>query len=199
MHDGLVKDRLLGNALTLFAEDGFDAVSVDKVRTAAGARTEVSFICSTPRPILPPNCLLLASKTTRNALPPACPIRETRRRVWAPSCVRICAGCTEIAPRRDSCRARSAWFAQAARRLKTHNAAFVGAIDRWRSPLLARGQLRPMPIEVFMSMHIGPANLLCRMRLTGLKPSSISPLRFEQELVEAARRALVTSRKGASQ
>jgi hypothetical protein len=95
--------------------------------------------------------------------------------------------------------ARSAWFAQAAGRLKTHNAAFVGAIDRWRSPLLARGQLRPMPIEVFMAMLIGPANLLCRMWLTGLKPSSISPLRFEQELVEAARRALVTSWKGASQ
>jgi hypothetical protein len=36
MHDGLVKDRLLDNALTRFADEGFDAVSVDKVRTAAG-------------------------------------------------------------------------------------------------------------------------------------------------------------------
>ena len=87
--------------------------------------------------------------------------------------------------------ARAAWFAKAAPHLKTYNTAFGAAVERWRAPLVARGLLRDLPVDIFLATLIGPANLICRGWVTGRKLSATSPAHSEQDLIALAQQALV--------
>jgi len=42
-----------------------------------------------------------------------------------------------------------------------------GAVERWRAPLLERGELLPMTATLFFSQIIGPAQIFCRAWLSG--------------------------------
>ncbi len=81
--------------------------------------------------------------------------------------------------------------AKAAPHLQTHNAAFGTAVERWRAPLVARGRLRDVPVDIFLATLIGPANLICRGWVTGRKLSATSPAHSEPDLIALAQQALV--------
>jgi hypothetical protein len=49
----------------------------------------------------------------------------------------------------------------------SENSHLANGIERWRAPLLARGQLLPMTASLFLSQIIGPAQIFCRAFLSG--------------------------------
>jgi hypothetical protein len=45
--------------------------------------------------------------------------------------------------------------------------ALAEAVERWRTPLVERGELLPMTSSLFFSQIIGPAQIFCRAWLSG--------------------------------
>jgi AcrR family transcriptional regulator len=194
MADGSVKDRLLGTALTLFIAEGYDAVSVEKLRLAAGVSNGSFFHLFANKAELAAELLVACVADYQASV-----IARLRRAQTAAEGIEAIVGghLRWVQQHRQQAafmldEARSAWFAQAAERLKQHNARYLEAMERWRAPLLRSGALRPVPVEVFSASLIGPANLLCRLWLTGVKPGAASPLRHQKVLVELAQRALIS-------
>jgi AcrR family transcriptional regulator len=199
MDDGSVKDRLVGSALTLFVEEGYDAVSVEKVREAARVSNGSFFHLFGSKTDLAAEVLVACVVDYQASI-----IASLARAQSAADGVEaiISTHLRWVQKNRAKARfmldeARSAWFARAAAQLKDQNRQHLKAIERWRMPLLERGELRPLPIEVFSATLIGPANLLCRMWLTDLKPSAVPPIRHEKALVELALHALIPGWTGA--
>jgi AcrR family transcriptional regulator len=50
---------------------------------------------------------------------------------------------------------------------RIQNSRLAEGIERWRAPLIARGELMPMPSTLFFSQIIGPAQIFCRAWLSG--------------------------------
>lgn len=71
---------------------------------------------------------------------------------------------------------------------KTTNDLFRSEIAAWSAPLVQRGELRRMDVGIFVSQIIGPAQLFCRAWLSGR--SDIDPRKFKAELIGCAERAL---------
>lgn len=188
-----VRARLLQAATQLFADEGYDAVGVERLRSRAGVSNGSFFH------------LFAAKEDLAAELLVSCVIDYQAAIVAALSrCDDATTGVAAIVrthihwvmENQSKARfmlddARAAWFAKAADRLKTHNATFGAAIERWRAPLVARGHLRDVSTEVFLATVIGPANLICRTWITGRKLSAASPARSEDELVALAQHALV--------
>ncbi len=198
MADLTVRDRLLGSALALFVAEGYDGVSIEKVRKAARVSNGSFFHLFRTKADLAAEVLIAcvaeyqASVTAALGAAPSAPDGIAAA---------IGAHLQWVQKNRSKARfmlddARSAWFPLAADRLRACNRQFMAAVEQWREPLLARGELQPVPIEVFSATLLGPANLLCRMWLAGLKPSAIRPMRYQEALVELSVRALVPARKG---
>jgi AcrR family transcriptional regulator len=190
-----VRERLLEAATELFADEGYDAVGVEKLRARAGVSNGSFFH------------LFAAKEDLAAELLVNCVIE------YQAAIVRALAQCDDagngvaaivrthirwVMDNQSKARfmlddARAAWFAKAAERLRTHNATFAAAVEGWRAPLLARGSLRDVSIEVFLATLIGPANLICRSWITGRKLSAAAPTRHENELVALAQQALVAT------
>jgi AcrR family transcriptional regulator len=190
-----VRDRLLDAATEMFADEGYDAVGVERLRARAGVSNGSFFH------------LFAAKEDLAAELLVACVID------YQAAIVRALARCDDasdgvaavvrthirwVVNNRAKARfmlddARAAWFAKAADRLRAHNTDFAAAIERWRAPLVAQGKLRDVAIEVFIATLIGPANLICRTWIAGRRASAASPARNEDELVALARQALVNA------
>jgi AcrR family transcriptional regulator len=190
-----VRERLLLAASELFADEGYDAVGVEKLRAHAGVSNGSFFHLFAAKEDLAAellvNCvvnyqaaIITALGRCDNASTGVAAIVRTHIR-WVMD--------NQSKARFMLDDARAAWFAKAAERLRTHNAAFGAAIDRWRAPLLANGSLRDVSIDVFLATLIGPANLICRSWITGRKLPAAAPTRHENELVALAQQALVTT------
>jgi AcrR family transcriptional regulator len=193
MADVPVKDRLLQAALKLFIAEGYEAVSVEKLRQAAGVSNGSFFHLFASKAELAAELLVACVADYQASV-----VARLRRAQTAAEGIEaiVSAHLRWVQGHREQAafmldEARSGWFALAAGRLKQHNARYLEAMERWRAPLLQSGALRPLPVEVFSATLIGPANLLCRLWLTGVKPSAVSPLRHEKTLVELAQRALI--------
>jgi AcrR family transcriptional regulator len=190
-----VRERLLQAATDLFADEGYDAVGVEKLRARAGVSNGSFFH------------LFAAKDDLAAELLVNCVIDYQAAMITALSrCDDATTGVAAIVrthihwvmDNQSKARfmlddARAAWFAKAAGRLKTHNTAFAAAVERWRKPLVARGLLRDVSVEVFLATLIGPANLICRGWVTGRKLSATSPVHNEGELIALAQHALVVA------
>jgi AcrR family transcriptional regulator len=62
---------------------------------------------------------------------------------------------------------RSEWVEAIRDEQREVNARFSAAIERWRAPLVARGELSAMSPILFLSQIIGPAQIFCRAFLSG--------------------------------
>lgn len=193
MDTASVRDRLLQAATELFAEDGYDAVGVEKLRSRAGVSNGSFFHLFAAKEDLAAELLVECVAGYQAAI-----VRALTR------CDDAAAGVAAIVRthirwvlnNRSKARfmlddARTAWFARAAGRLRTRNVAFAEAIDSWRAPFVAQGVLRDVSLEVFLATLIGPANLICRTWIAGRKLSAASPARSQDELVALALQALV--------
>jgi AcrR family transcriptional regulator len=190
-----VRERLLLAASELFADEGYDAVGVEKLRARAGVSNGSFFHLFAAKEDLAAellvNCVVNYQAAIITALA-RCDDASTGVAAIVRTHIRW------VMDNQSKARfmlddARAAWFAKASERLRNHNAAFAAAIDRWRAPLLANGSLRDVSIDVFLATLIGPANLICRSWITGRKLSAAAPTRHENELVALAQQALVTA------
>jgi AcrR family transcriptional regulator len=190
-----VRERLLEAATELFADEGYDAVGVERLRARAGVSNGSFFHLFAAKEDLAAellvNCVIDYQAAIIGALG-RCDDATTGVAAIVRTHIRW------VMDNQSKARfmlddARAAWFAKAAERLRTHNAAFAAAIERWRMPLLARGSLRDVSIEVFLATLIGPANLICRSWITGRKLSAAAPTRHEAELIALAQQALVVT------
>ena len=84
---------------------------------------------------------------------------------------------------------RSEWTEAVRDAQRTQNSRLAEGIERWRAPLIARGELLPMPSTVFFSQIIGPAQIFCRAWLSGRDRSD--PRHQADLLIACAIRALV--------
>lgn len=195
MEAASVRDRLLEAATDLFADEGYDAVGVEKLRARAGVSNGSFFHLFAAKEDLAAELLIACVIDYQAAI-----VRALVR------CGDASSGATAIVRghirwvinNRSKARfmlddARAAWFAKASDRLRSHNATFADAVDRWRAPLVAQGLLHDVSVEVILATLIGPANLICRTWIAGRKLSASSPARHEDELIALALRALVTA------
>lgn len=187
------RDRLLEAATDLFAEEGYDAVGVEKLRARAGVSNGSFFHLFAAKDELAAELLVACVTDYQAAI-----IRALARCDDAADGIAaiIRTHMRWVVNNRARARfmlddARAAWFAKAADRLRSHNAVFAQTVERWRAPLVARGFLRDISVEIFLATVIGPANLICRAWITGRKLSAASPTRSEDELVALALHALV--------
>jgi AcrR family transcriptional regulator len=84
---------------------------------------------------------------------------------------------------------RSEWTEQVRAAQRVVNSRLADAIESWRAPLIARGELLPMTPAVFFSQIIGPAQIFCRAWLSGRDRSD--PRLQADILIACAIRALV--------
>lgn len=71
---------------------------------------------------------------------------------------------------------------------RARNRRLAEGIERWRAPLVARGELLPMMPVLFYSQIIGPAQIFCRAWLSGRDDSD--PRNQADTLIACAVRAL---------
>src|SRR5437879_6276895 len=83
---------------------------------------------------------------------------------------------------------RSEWTEAVRDAQRAQNARLAEGIERWRAPLVARGELLPMTPVMFVSQLIGPAQIFCRAFLSGRDRAD--PRSEADALVACAVRAL---------
>jgi AcrR family transcriptional regulator len=84
---------------------------------------------------------------------------------------------------------RSEWTQAVRDTQRMQNSRLAEGIERWRAPLVARGELLPMTSMLFFSQIIGPAQIFCRAWLSGRDPAD--PGAQVDVLIACAIRALV--------
>jgi AcrR family transcriptional regulator len=84
---------------------------------------------------------------------------------------------------------RSEWTEAVRDAQRSQNARLAAGIERWRAPLIARGELLPMTPVLFFSQIIGPSQIFCRALLSGRDRSD--PRQQADILIACATRALV--------
>ena len=84
---------------------------------------------------------------------------------------------------------RSEWAEAVRDDQRAENARFSDGIERWRAPLVARGELLAMTPILFLSQIIGPAQIFCRAFLSGRDRAD--PRQQADILIACAVRALV--------
>lgn len=72
---------------------------------------------------------------------------------------------------------------------RAQNARLADGLERWRAPLMVRGELLPMRPVMFISQLIGPAQVFCRAYLSGRDRAD--PRDEADMLIACAIRALV--------
>lgn len=86
---------------------------------------------------------------------------------------------------------RAEWSEEVRNAQRSENSRLAEGVERWRSPLIARGELFPMSAALFLSQIIGPAQVFCRAWLSGRDRSD--PRLQAETLIACAIRALATS------
>ena len=75
---------------------------------------------------------------------------------------------------------------------RAQNASLADGIERWRAPLVARGELLAMTPALFLSQIIGPAQIFCRAWLSGRDQTD--PRVHADTFIACALRALVATK-----
>ena len=84
---------------------------------------------------------------------------------------------------------RSEWTEEIRGAQRTQNSRLAEAVQRWRAPLVERGELLPMSSSLFFSQIIGPAQIFCRAWLSGRDRAD--PREQADVLIACAIRAVV--------
>ena len=84
---------------------------------------------------------------------------------------------------------RAEWSEEVRGAQRAENSRLTDAIEHWRAPLLARGELLPMSAVLFFSQIIGPAQIFCRAYLSGR--DGRDPREQVETLIACAIRAVV--------
>jgi hypothetical protein len=84
---------------------------------------------------------------------------------------------------------RAEWLTGFRKEQRAENEGFRNGIASWFDPLVASGAVREMPISIFISQIIGPAQIFCRAWLSGRE--RIDPRRYAPILSQCAIRSVL--------
>ncbi|MBI5262794.1 MAG: TetR/AcrR family transcriptional regulator [Bradyrhizobium sp.] len=185
-----VREDLLAAGLAVFDRDGFDGATVAAIRARARASNGSFFHFFASKKELGGALLLKVLQHYHTevlaALDPASGAREGIDRL-------IRAHLDFVVSNRREARylfeiSRSEWGEVVRDAQRAQNARLLDGIERWRAPLVRRGELLPLPSVMFVSQLIGPAQIFCRAFLSGRDRAD--PRSQAETLVACAIRAL---------
>ena len=163
------REDLLAAGLAVFDRDGFEGATVAAIRTRARASNGSFFHFFGSKKELAGTLFLEILARYHAAVTAAidqpCGARRGVARLihahleWVVSARREARYLFEIS--------RSEWTEEIRGAQRAQNSRLAEAVERWRAPLVARGELLPMTSPVFFSQIIGPAQIFCRAWLSG--------------------------------
>lgn len=185
------RDDLLAAGLTVFERDGFEGATVAAIRNLARASNGSFFHFFGSKRELAGTLLLEILQRYHASMVAALDLdlsaREGIARLihahleWVVSNRREARFLFEIS--------RAEWSEEVRDAQRSENSRLAEGVERWRAPLIARGELFPMSAALFFSQIIGPAQVFCRAWLSGRDRSD--PRAQADTLVACAIRALV--------
>jgi AcrR family transcriptional regulator len=187
------REDLLAAGLAVFDRDGFEGATVAAIRTRARASNGSFFHFFGSKKELAGTLFLEILGRYHAAVlagvTEPCGAQEGVRRLirahldWVVNNRREARYLFEIS--------RSEWTDEVRGAQRERNSRLGEAIERWRAPLLARGELLPMTATLFFSQIIGPAQIFCRAWLSGRDRAD--PRDQIDTLIACAIRAVVAS------
>ncbi|MFZ2160016.1 MAG: TetR/AcrR family transcriptional regulator [Bradyrhizobium sp.] len=186
-----VREDLLAAGLAVFDRDGFEGATVAAIRTRARASNGSFFHFFGSKKELAGTLFLEVLQHYHAAVLAAidarCSAQEGIGRL-------IRAHLDWVANNRREARylfeiSRSEWTEEVKDAQRTQNSRLAEGVERWRAPLIARGELLPMTSTLFFSQIVGPAQIFCRAWLSGRDRSD--PRLQADILIACAIRALV--------
>jgi len=186
-----VREDLLAAGLAVFERDGFDGATVAAIRKRAHASNGSFFHFFASKRELA-GTLFLETLASYHAAILAQVVSGLTAREGIERLIR--AHLDWVVERRREARylfeiSRGDWTEELRDKQRALNARFAEGIARWRAPLVASGELLPLPTAVFASQVIGPAQIFCRAYLSGREHGD--PRLHADQLIACAIRALV--------
>ena len=187
-----VRENLLVAGLAVFERDGFDGATVAAIRARARASNGSFFHFFASKKELAATLFMETLARYHGAIlaavVPGLSAREGIEKL-------IRAHLDWVVERRREARylfeiSRGDWTEALRDQQRALNARFAEGIERWRAPLVASGELLPLPTAVFASQVIGPAQIFCRAFLSGRERGD--PRLHADHLIACAIRALVS-------
>jgi len=185
------REDLLAAGLAVFDRDGFEGATVAAIRTRARASNGSFFHFFGSKKELAGTLFLEILARYHSAVIAAvdesCTAREGVARLirahleWVVNSRREARYLFEIS--------RSEWTEEIRGAQRTQNSRLAEAVQRWRAPLVERGELLPMSSSLFFSQIIGPAQIFCRAWLSGRDRAD--PREQADVLIACAIRAVV--------
>jgi AcrR family transcriptional regulator len=187
------REDLLAAGLAVFDRDGFEGATVAAIRTRARASNGSFFHFFGSKKELAGTLFLEILGRYHAAVlagvTEPCGAQEGVRRLirahldWVVNNRREARYLFEIS--------RSEWTDEVRGAQRELNSRLGEAVEQWRAPLLARGELLPMTATLFFSQIIGPAQIFCRAWLSGRDRAD--PRDQIDTLIACAIRAVVAS------
>ena len=185
------REDLLAAGLAVFDRDGFEGATVAAIRTRARASNGSFFHFFGSKKELAGTLFLEILARYHSAVIAAvdesCTAREGVARLirahleWVVNSRREARYLFEIS--------RGEWTEEIRGAQRTQNSRLAEAVQRWRAPLVERGELLPMSSSLFFSQIIGPAQIFCRAWLSGRDRAD--PREQADVLIACAIRAVV--------
>ena len=185
------RDDLLAAGLAVFDRDGFEGATVAAIRTRARASNGSFFHFFGSKKELAGTLFLEIlgryHAAVLAAVDETCGARQGVARLirahldWVVNNRREARYLFEIS--------RSEWTDEIRGAQRVQNSRLAEAIEQWRAPLIARGELLPMTAILFFSQIIGPAQIFCRAWLSGRHRDD--PREHADTLIACATRAVV--------
>jgi len=185
------REDLLAAGLAVFDRDGFDGATVAAIRARARASNGSFFHFFASKKELAGTLFLEVLQRYHAAIVAAI---DTSTSAEEGIGRLIRAHLDWVASNRREARylfeiSRSEWTDAVREAQRDRNSRLAEAIERWRMPLVARGELLPMTPALFLSQIIGPAQIFCRAWLSGRDRGD--PRLQADMLIACAVRALV--------
>ncbi len=190
------REDLLAAGLAVFDRDGFEGATVAAIRTRARASNGSFFHFFGSKKELAGTLFLEIlgryHASVLAAIGESCDAQEGVKRLirahldWVVNNRREARYLFEIS--------RSEWTEEVRGAQRELNSRLGEAVERWRTPLLERGDLLPMTATLFFSQIIGPAQIFCRAWLSGRDRSD--PRDQIDVLIACAIRAVVAPDAG---
>jgi len=186
-----MRDDLLSAGLAVFDRDGFEGATVAAIRRQASASNGSFFhVFASKKELAGALFLDVLARYHAAMLAALDPSPSARDGVGG----LIRAHLDWVVNDRPEARylfeiSRSEWAEAVRDDQRAENARFSDGIERWRAPLVARGELLAMTPILFLSQIIGPAQIFCRAFLSGRDRAD--PRQQADILIACAVRALV--------
>jgi AcrR family transcriptional regulator len=188
---GASKEAILAAGLRTFDKVGFDQATVMSVCELAGASNGSFFHFFKSKRGLAAELFLRALRSYHAAM--LAPLKSNRDATTGVADLVAAHLQWVVESRREANflfeQSRAEWLTEIRKDQQEVNSAFRVGLARWFDPHVASGAIRPMPIPIFTSQIIGPAQIFCRAWLSGRERND--PREHTSVLAECAIRSVV--------